>query len=141
MLIINLLIFYAFSIIAQRPITLKDATALALKNNHQVRSDEIAIQYQQALVNSAYSLPMTSFSSELGQFNSNYFDAGFAVNQSFSLPKVYKYKQELYKTDTKTGPRFFKLCADCGGNRSRFIALKDCTDEELQAAKDWVEKG
>jgi len=49
-------------------------------------------------------------------------------------------EQELYKTDTKTGPRFFKLCSFCGGNRTRFIALKDLTDEELESAKEWGEK-
>lgn len=48
--------------------------------------------------------------------------------------------QDLYKTDTKTGPRFFRLCSFCGGNRTRFIALKDLTDEEMLAAKDWSEK-
>lgn len=49
--------------------------------------------------------------------------------------------QALYKTETKSGPRFFKLCEFCGGNRSRFIALKDISDEELENVKEWVEKG
>jgi heavy metal efflux system protein len=121
MFIIKLLVFYTFSTIAQKPISLKDATELALKNNHQVRSDEIAIQYQKAMVNSAYSLPMTTFSSELGQFNSSYFDAGFAVNQSFSLPKVYKYKQELYKS-----------------NVLNFEYLKKMTEQELRKNLEYI---
>jgi hypothetical protein len=48
--------------------------------------------------------------------------------------------QVLYKTETKSGPRFFTSCAFCGGNRSRFISLKDLTDEQLENVKEWVEK-
>lgn len=50
-------------------------------------------------------------------------------------------EQVLYKQETKTGPRYFRLCSFCGGNRTRFIALKDMTDEEMKNAKEWVDEG
>jgi hypothetical protein len=49
-------------------------------------------------------------------------------------------EQILFKTDTKQGVRYFRLCSFCGGNRTRFIAAKNLTDDEMNAAETWEEK-
>lgn len=47
-------------------------------------------------------------------------------------------KQMLFKTETKQGVRYFTLCEECGGNRSRFIAAANLEDEEMANAKAWI---
>ena len=48
------------------------------------------VEYQNALVHTAYDIPATGLYQMYGQINSQLFDTEFSVNQSFALPKVYK---------------------------------------------------
>lgn len=45
-------------------------------------------------------MPRTNFGSELGQINSRAFDSRWSVTQSFSLPKTYRQRAELLKSET-----------------------------------------
>ena len=47
-------------------------------------------------------------------------------------------KKVLFKTETKQGTRYFTLCENCGGNRSRFIAADKLEDDDKDNAKEWV---
>lgn len=48
--------------------------------------------------------------------------------------------QALYMSDSKNGIRYFTLCDECGGNRSKFVAAAKLTDEEKDTAKLYIEK-
>jgi len=47
-------------------------------------------------------------------------------------------KQTLFKTETKQGVRYFTLCEECGGNRSRFIAAAKLEEEDMANARAWI---
>ena len=47
-------------------------------------------------------------------------------------------KQTLFKTETKQGVRYFTLCDECGGNRSRFIAAANLEEEDMANAIAWI---
>lgn len=88
-------------ILAQRPISIDKAVQIAIKNNHNIKSQKIKVDYQTALEKSYKQLPATNFSAELGQFNSTYFDTKFGVAQAFNMPTVSKRRQEVLRQETK----------------------------------------
>lgn len=94
---------------AQSPISLKQAIEIAVNNNAKLRTETKLVQYRQALVNSAYRFEPTQVNTELGQFNSAFFDTGFGVSQSFFLPKVYKKRAEANRYEVKSGEAYVKL--------------------------------
>lgn len=87
---------------AQTPITLKAAIDTALKNNLQVKNEQLKAQYQQLLINTATVLPKTSLTGEAGQINSIYTDTKFGINQSLNFPTVYTKQKELLKQEWKS---------------------------------------
>lgn len=88
--IIIFFVFSAFMAQAQDIIKLEKAIEIARINNSKLRSDALLVKYHQILVNTAYNFAPTQINAELGQFNSSYFDTGFGISQTFSLPKVYQ---------------------------------------------------
>ena len=93
----------------QEVIQLQKAIEIAKANNAKLRSDAGLVKYQQALVNTAYNFVPTQFDVELGQFNSSYFDTGFGISQTFSLPKVYQRRAAVYQQQAKTAEYDLKL--------------------------------
>ena len=93
----------------QQPISLDEAITIALENNAKLRYETKNVQYQQALVNTAYNFKPTIVNAELGQFNSAYFDTGLGISQAFSLPKVYRMSAQANREQVKTAEAFLKL--------------------------------
>ncbi len=86
---------------AQIPITLKAAIDTALKNNLQVKHEQLKVKYQQMLTGTAANISQASFFGETGQINSSYTDTRFGISQTFSFPTVYSRQKELLKADWK----------------------------------------
>lgn len=87
---------------AQTPINLKAAIDTALKNNLQVKNEQLKAQYQQMLIKTSATLPQTNFTAETGQINSIYNDTKFSIGQSFSFPTVYAKQKMLLQEEWKT---------------------------------------
>jgi heavy metal efflux system protein len=81
-------------------ITLENAIKLALANNATLKPQRLKITQSERLENTAFDVPKTDFSTELGQINSRAFDTRWAVAQSFSLPKTYRQRGALLKAET-----------------------------------------
>ena len=87
---------------AQIPITLKGATDTALKNNLEVKNEQLKAQYQQLLIKTSTTIPQAGLIAEAGQINSIYSDTKFGISQSFSFPKVYIKQKELLQQEWKS---------------------------------------
>ena len=107
--IVTMLLILGFWGNAQEVINLNKALEIAKINNAKLRTDAMLIKYQQALVNTAYNFTPTQINAELGQFNSSYFDTGFGISQTFSLPRVYKSRAAANKQQTITTEYALKL--------------------------------
>jgi heavy metal efflux system protein len=90
-----------YSANAQQSITLNAAIDTALKNNAQLKNEQLKTQYQQMLLKTVNTIPRTNVVAEAGQINSIYNDTKFGISQSFSFPKVYKIQKELYNQEWK----------------------------------------
>ena len=88
--------------LAQTPINLNAAVDTALKNNLQVKNEQLKAQYQQMLIKTSGAVPQANLLAEAGQINSIYTDTKFAIAQSFSFPKVYKKQKELLQQEWKS---------------------------------------
>ena len=87
---------------AQQEISLQAAVYTALKNNFQVKQEQLKTQYQQMMIGTATTIPHTNLFAEAGQFNSIYNDTKFGIVQSFSFPKVYALQKELLRQEWKS---------------------------------------
>jgi heavy metal efflux system protein len=87
---------------AQQSITLNAAIDTAIKNNAQLKNEQLKTQYQQMLLKTVNTIPRTNLVAEAGQINSIYNDTKFGISQSFSFPKVYKTQKELYNQEWKS---------------------------------------
>lgn len=86
---------------AQTPITLKAAIDTALKNNLQVKQEQLKSKYQQMLIGTSVNISQATLFGEAGQINSSYMDTKFGISQSFNFPTVYSRQKELLKADWK----------------------------------------
>jgi cobalt-zinc-cadmium resistance protein CzcA len=110
--IINITVLLFISILLgaqQQSISLDDAFRIAVKNNAKLRTETKWIEYQRALINTSKMIAPTSFTAELGQFNSAFFDTGLGISQSFQLPSVYKKRSEFNIQKAKTAEAYFKM--------------------------------
>ena len=87
---------------AQKSISLKTAIDTALKNNLQVKNAKQKSDYQQKLIKTANTIPLTNVLGEYGQLNSIYTDNRFIVSQSFNFPTVYIKQKNLLTEEWKT---------------------------------------
>ena len=108
-IIISLIWLISAHLSGQEVIQLQQAIKIAKVNNAKLRSDAGLVKYQQALVNTAYNFAPTQLNAELGQFNSSYFDTGFGISQTFSLPKVYQRRAAANQQQAKTAEYYLKL--------------------------------
>ncbi|MGV3508446.1 MAG: CusA/CzcA family heavy metal efflux RND transporter [Sphingobacteriaceae bacterium] len=88
--------------IAQTPITLTAAIDTALKNNLQVKHEQLKSKYQQMLIGTSANISQATLSGEAGQINSSYTDTRFGIWQSFNFPTVYSRQKELLKAEWKS---------------------------------------
>lgn len=86
---------------AQETLSLVSAIDSALRNNLTLHNEKLRTEYSKALIPSGTSLPATSFTGELGQINSAYFDNGMGISQTFLFPAVYKAQKQLLTQEWK----------------------------------------
>ena len=81
-------------------ITLENAIKIAIENNVSIKPQRLKVAQSEQLEGTAFDLPKTYFGTELGQINSRAFDSRWSIAQSFSLPKTYRQRAELLKSET-----------------------------------------
>lgn len=89
------------SLHAQQTITIEQAIDTALKNNSGVRNEQLKAAYKELMIKTNATIPQAEVYTELGQFNSKYFDSKIGINQSFSFPTVYKHQKNLLSEEWK----------------------------------------
>jgi cobalt-zinc-cadmium resistance protein CzcA len=80
---------------AQTKITLQQAIDTALANNLSLKSEKLNVIYQQNLLKSGTTIPLTNVFGEFGQISSIYTDTKFGISQSIHFPTVYARHKSL----------------------------------------------
>lgn len=83
------------------PVTVEEATSIALTNNNLMRSKDLDIKVTEALKPTAKELPKMSVDAQLGQYNSKKFDQSFSISQSIPFPTLFKARRELIAEQIK----------------------------------------
>jgi cobalt-zinc-cadmium resistance protein CzcA len=98
-----LLLFLAGNVNGQvtQNLTLETAIELGLKNNQQIKANEMDIQMQNQLKATAFEMSKTEFGSMLGQYNTRSFDQNYSISQSLS-PFQFGAKKELINANIKS---------------------------------------
>ena len=88
-------------VIAQgKAITLKEAIAVALKDNLSIQASKLQTKSLQRLESSGLDIPTSAIQAEYGKINSPVDDIRLTINQSVAFPQVYKRQLDLYKAQT-----------------------------------------
>ena len=94
--------FLAFGFgFSQTPISLETAIDKAFKNNLNLKSGALKINYQEKMKNSAVVIDPLNISAEIGQMNSFYVDNKFSVSQTIRLPKFYNAQKTVLMEEYK----------------------------------------
>lgn len=94
--------FLIFGIgLSQTPISLETAIDKAFKNNLNLKSGALKINYQEKMKNYAVVIDPLNISAEIGQMNSFYVDNKFSVSQTIRLPKFYSAQKTLLLEEWK----------------------------------------
>jgi outer membrane protein TolC len=100
--ILKTITFLLFGIgFSQTPISLEKAIDKAFKNNLNLKSGALKINYQEKMKNSAVVIDPLNISAEIGQMNSFYVDNKFSVSQTIRLPKFYNAQKTLLLEEWK----------------------------------------
>lgn len=93
-----------FSVNAQtiRPISVEEAIDIALKNNGELKANNLEIQSTQSLKKTSRELPKLNLSAQLGQYNSTKFDQSFEISQTIPFPTLFGAKKELNQAEVKS---------------------------------------
>lgn len=99
-IILPLLLLFSLYLKAQKKITniysLNQCIDLSLKNNEQLKSSNLNINYQRQLKKTSTEIPKTNISFTQGQFNSIYkYDNNFTISQVIPNPWVFKSNNSL----------------------------------------------
>ena len=86
---------------SQTPISLEIAIDKAFKNNLNIKSGTLRIDYQNKMQKSAVIIDPLNISAEIGQMNSFYVDNKFSVSQTIRLPKFYNAQKTLLLEEWK----------------------------------------
>ena len=97
----SLLALFSLNGYAQQTIGLDDAIKVALKNNSQLKNDQLKTAYSKAMIKAAADVPKTILTGEYGQLNSAYMDTKFGISQSLAFPTVYKKQKQLLTDEWK----------------------------------------
>lgn len=100
--ILKIITFLLFGIgFSQTPISLETAIDKAFKNNLNIKSGTLRIDYQNKMQKSAIVIDPLNISGEIGQMNSFYVDNKFSVSQTIRLPKFYNAQKTLLLEEWK----------------------------------------
>ena len=86
---------------SQTPISLEIAIDKAFKNNLNIKSGTLRIDYQNKMQKSAVIIDPLNISAEIGQMNSFYVDNKFSVSQTIRLPKFYNAQKTVLMEEYK----------------------------------------
>ncbi len=97
----SLFVFFMFlqNTNAQTIVDLNTCIESALKNNLQIKSQEIISEYQKELNKTAWSIPKTSFQFQYGQYNGIYHDNAFQISQMFLFPTYYTHQKRMLEAE------------------------------------------
>ena len=99
---LKITMFLLFGIgFSQTPISLETAIDKAFKNNLNLKSGALKINYQEKMKNSAVVIDPLNISAEIGQMNSFYVDNKFSVSQTIRLPKFYNAQKTVLMEEYK----------------------------------------
>ena len=99
---LKITMFLLFGIgFSQTPISLEIAIDKAFKNNLNIKSGTLRIDYQNKMQKSAVIIDPLNISGEIGQMNSFYVDNKFSVSQTIRLPKFYNAQKTLLLEEWK----------------------------------------
>ena len=88
-------VLIAIQLKAQTPISVESAYEKAFKNNLNLKSGQLRIDYQDKIKKSYAVVDPLNVSGEIGQFASAYTDNKFSVNQTFRLPGFYNSQKQV----------------------------------------------
>lgn len=86
---------------SQIPISLEKAIDKAFKNNLNIKSGTLRIDYQNKMQKSAVIIDPLNISGEIGQMNSAYVDNKISVSQTIRLPKFYNAQKTVLMEEYK----------------------------------------
>lgn len=86
---------------SQTPISLETAIDKAFKNNLNIKSGTLRIDYQNKMQKSAVIIDPLNISGEIGQMNSVYVDNKISVSQTIRLPKFYNAQKTVLMEEYK----------------------------------------
>jgi len=100
----NVIVFFlfatfSFTLSAQGKISLAAAMDSTLTQNLSINNEVLKSKMSKTLVKSAYNIPKTLLSTEIGQVNSALFDTRFGLAQSIAFPTVYKKQKQLLEAE------------------------------------------
>ena len=99
---LKITMFLIFGIgFSQTPISLETAIDKAFKNNLNIKSGTLRIDYQNKMQKSAVIIDPLNISAEIGQMNSFYVDNKFSVSQTIRLPKFYNAQKTVLMEEYK----------------------------------------
>ena len=99
---LKITMFLLFGIgFSQTPISLEIAIDKAFKNNLNIKSGTLRIDYQNKMQKSAVIIDPLNISGEIGQMNSFYVDNKFSVSQTIRLPKFYNAQKTVLMEEYK----------------------------------------
>jgi cobalt-zinc-cadmium resistance protein CzcA len=87
----------------QQTITLQAALDTALKNNQNLRVQNLQVDYLNKLKGTAWNIQPTAISADYGQLNSVYNDTRFGISQTIKFPTVYTTQKQLLNEEYKGG--------------------------------------
>lgn len=87
------------------PIPVNEAIALALKNNLQLKSSNLAIDQSKALQKSAFDPNKTAFTISQDPTGGGSNDNSISISQSFALPGFYRNQKKVFKEQTGLAER------------------------------------
>ncbi|KQT18623.1 acriflavine resistance protein B [Chryseobacterium sp. Leaf404] len=83
------------------PLTVQQATQIALENSFLMRSKDFDIQSTAVLKPTVKELPKMNVNAQLGQYNSRKFDQSFSISQTIPFPTLFKARKELINEQIK----------------------------------------
>ncbi|MBD1395110.1 CusA/CzcA family heavy metal efflux RND transporter [Mucilaginibacter glaciei] len=102
-LLLTTLGLFAGTAKAQTPISLKAAIDTAIKNNLNLKSERLNVDYLKRNTGTGVTIPKTTISGEYGKINSAYDDNRLSVVQSVNFPTVYTRQKALLNAEYQAG--------------------------------------
>ena len=100
-IVLTISVLIAIQLKAQKPISLESAYEKAFKNNLNLKSGQLRIDYQDKIKKSHAVIEPLNVSGEIGQFVSAYTDTKFSVNQTVRLPGFYNSQKQVLMEEWK----------------------------------------